>query len=383
MLHLDLILQEVLRMPVTISRVIILPEQKLSPTARQERTELYNHLDSSCNEPGLRAEVIGDIAITPEPVFVGDTPPVVLNRFQLDSNLNVLPVVERGRVVGVINRSTFIEEHVIGRHGFGFHLNHSKKIRDLMSTVDLSLESTTTIEDAARLIQASRQNLTRMDNIFIISKGEYAGIVNVNKLFNAITEINLALAKGANPLTGLPGNESIQREINQRLQTGEGFDIAYIDVDNFKPFNDYYGFQRGDLVIKAIGEIISSVLRMSGKESSFFCGHIGGDDFIVIGGPYQLEHISTQVITSLEEHLPVFHGEEDYAAGCYSAMNRKGELETFGLLSVSIGIVNTRLTTVSSYAQLASISTDIKKAAKKTPGSSVVINRRVDGAVLG
>jgi diguanylate cyclase (GGDEF)-like protein len=323
------------------------------------------------------AEFIGDIAINPEPVLPGDKLPTVLNRFQSDSHLLVLPVVEHGRVVGIINRSTFIEEHVIGRNGFGFQINHSKKIRDLMAPVDLTLESSVTIEEAARLIQESSQILTRMDNICISTGGEYSGIVNMNKLFNAITEVNLTLAKGANPLTGLPGNERIQHEINERLLTKEDFDIAYIDIDNFKPFNDYYGFQRGDVVIKTVGEVISGVIRESPAGCSCFCGHIGGDDFIVISGPHQAEHVAAQVIKALEEHLPVLHGEKDFSAGCYSALNRKGEQEIFGLLSISIGIVNTILTPVNSYAQLASISTDVKKAAKKLPGSSVVLNRRI------
>ena len=216
----------------------------------------------------------------------------------------------------------------------------------------------------------------RVDNICVSSNGVYQGVVDVNRFISAITDINLTLAKGANPLTGLPGNESIQREINKRLQTGEGFDIAYVDIDNFKPYNDYYGFQRGDVVIKAIGEIISGVTRSSDAGFSCFCGHIGGDDFIIITGAHHAEYISAQVITALEQHLPEFHGEEDFSAGGYSAVNRKGEQETFGLLSISIGIVNTRLTPVTSYAQLASISTEVKKGAKKLPGSSVVINRR-------
>jgi GGDEF domain-containing protein len=119
------------------------------------------------------------------------------------------------------------------------------------------------------------------------------------------------------------------------------------------------------------------VARSSGAEFSCFCGHIGGDDFIIISGAHHAEFISALVIKALEEHLPVFHGAKDFSAGCYSAVNRKGEEETFGLLSISIGIVNTRLTPVSSYAQLASISTEVKRSAKKLPGSSVVINRRV------
>jgi diguanylate cyclase (GGDEF)-like protein len=339
--------------------------------------ELANHSAAMHATSEISAEFIGDIAVKPDPVLPGDTIPTALNRFQSDSNLLVLPVVENGRVVGVINRSTFLEEHVIGRKGFGFHINYSKKIHDLMLPVELAIEGSTPIEEGARLIQASRRNLRRLDNIFVLADGEYSGIVNVNKLFSVITEINLTLAKGANPLTGMPGNESIQREINERLKNAKGFDIAYIDIDNFKPFNDNYGFQRGDVVIKTIGELISNVACPSAEVSCCFCGHIGGDDFIIITEPNRLEAVSVQIIKALKGHLPLFHGEKDYSAGCYSAVNRKGEKETFGLLSLSIGIVNTQLTPVESYVQLASISTEVKKQAKKQAGSSVVINRRI------
>jgi diguanylate cyclase (GGDEF)-like protein len=321
-------------------------------------------------------ESIGDISVPISPANPGDNLAAVLKRFQSDPVLLVLPVVDEGRVVGIINRSTFLEEHVIGMNGFGFHINHSRKMRDLMVPVKLALETNVSIRDAAQAIQLQEMDV-RVDNICVTCCGVYHGVVDVNQFISAITDINLTLAKGANPLTGLPGNESIQREINERLLTGEGFDIAYVDIDNFKPYNDYYGFQRGDVVIKSIGEIISGVAQSSDAEFSCFCGHIGGDDFIVITRAHHAEYISSRVIKALEEHLPLFHGTDDFSAGCYSAINRKGEQETFGLLSLSIGIVNTRLTPVTSYAQLASISTEVKKAAKRLPGSSVVINRRI------
>jgi diguanylate cyclase (GGDEF)-like protein len=341
------------------------------------RVEEPPHSDfggTSLSEAGS-TEFIGDICIPVSPANPGDNLAAVLKRFQTDSTLLVLPVVDDGSAVGIINRSTFLEEHVIGMNGFGFHINHSRKMRDLMAPVKLALETKVSIRDAAQAIQAQEMDI-RVDNICVSRNGVYQGVVDVNRFISAITDINLTLAKGANPLTGLPGNESIQREINRRLLTGEGFDIAYVDIDNFKPYNDYYGFQRGDVVIKAIGEIISGVTRSSDARFSCFCGHIGGDDFIIITGAHHAEYISAQVITALEQHLPEFHGEEDFSAGGYSAVNRKGEQETFGLLSISIGIVNTRLTPVTSYAQLASISTEVKKGAKKLPGSSVVINRR-------
>jgi diguanylate cyclase (GGDEF)-like protein len=322
------------------------------------------------------AEYIGDISIPTVPVHPGDNLTTVLKRFQSNPGLLVLPVVDDGLAVGIINRSIFLEEHVIGINGFAFHINHSKKMRDLMAPVKTVFESNVCIKDAAQAIQSQKLDIM-VDSICITRKGIYYGVVDVNRFISAITDINLTLAKGANPLTGLPGNESIQREINERLLKGDGFDIAYIDIDNFKPFNDYYGFQRGDVVIKTIGDIISGVIDSSGIGFSCFCGHIGGDDFILITGAHHAEYISSLVIKALEEHLPVFHGEQDYAAGCYSSLNRKGELETFGLISISIGIVNTKLTPVTSYAELASISTEVKKTAKRLPGSSVVINRRM------
>jgi diguanylate cyclase (GGDEF)-like protein len=340
------------------------------------RKETYQE-DSGSNQVAAvaSAECIGDISNPVVPAHPGDNLATVLKRFQSDPDLQVLPVVDDGRAVGISNRSTFLEEHIIGINGFAFHINHSKKMRDLMAPIKLGFEADVSIREAAQVIQSQEMDV-RVDNICVTQSGIYYGVVDVNRFISAITDINLTLAKGANPLTGLPGNESIQREINDRLLTESDFDIAYIDIDNFKPFNDYYGFQRGDVVIKGIGEIIAGVIQASGAGDSCFCGHIGGDDFIIITGAHHAEYISAQAIKMLEEYLPEFHGEQDFSAGCYNAINRKGELETFGLLSLSIGIVNTRLTPVSSYAQLASISTEVKKAAKKLPGSSVVINRR-------
>ncbi|MDD2850890.1 MAG: EAL domain-containing protein [Desulfuromonadaceae bacterium] len=332
---------------------------------------------SGCHDAStIPSECIGDISTQVLPVHPGDNLAAVLKRFQSDAALLVLPVVDNGQVAGIINRSTFLEEHVIGSNGYAYHINHSRKMRDLMEPVKLTLEADINIRDAIQAIQLQIHD-GRVDNICVTRNALYHGVVDVNRFISAMTDINLTLAKGANPLTGLPGNESIQREISKRLQTEEGFDIAYIDIDNFKPFNDYYGFQKGDVVLKTIGEIISSVARLIGKEYSCFCGHIGGDDFIIITGPFQAEYLISKIVTSLEEHLPVFHGEKDFTAGCYCAINRKGEQETFGLLSISTGIVNTLLTPVTSYAQLASISSEVKKAAKKLPGSSVVVDRRI------
>ncbi len=314
---------------------------------------------------------IGDISLPIPPAHPSDNLAIVLKRFQTEKGLLVLPVVDAGNIIGILNRSIFLEEHVIGMHGFAFQINHSRKMRDLMAPVPLILEASTPIEEAAQTIQGLGEGV-RIDNVCVARDASYQGIIDVNRFISAITEINLSLAKGANPLTGMPGNESIQREINNRLSSGHPFDIAYIDVDNFKPYNDYYGFQKGDTVIKVLGEIITAATDTPG-----FCGHIGGDDFIVISEPHQSPGVASRIIRSFEGYHPLLHGSDDCSTGHYVSTNRKGERETFPLLSLSIGIVNTQQTPVKSYGQLASLSTEVKRLAKRQPGSSVVVNRRL------
>jgi GGDEF domain-containing protein len=118
------------------------------------------------------------------------------------------------------------------------------------------------------------------------------------------------------------------------------------------------------------------VIVATRKKPGSFCGHIGGDDFIVIAEPYDGRDIATAVIDSFKVHLPAFHGDQDCERKYYYSRNRKGEEELFALLSLSIAIVNTLVTPVESYAQLASLATEVKKAAKAQQGMSIVENRR-------
>jgi diguanylate cyclase (GGDEF)-like protein/PAS domain S-box-containing protein len=322
-------------------------------------------------------EFVSDVTVVIPPVAPGEPVIEVLKRFQAEKELFVLPVVHNGKVAGVVNRSTFLEEHIIGKYGFGMHINRSKNIRDLMNTAVFTIEANTLISDFAEAVKVMEDGF-RFDNMCVTSDGAYMGIVEVNQLVNAIAEMNLLLARNANPLTGLPGNENIQREINQRLSSGKYCDISYIDIDNFKPYNDHYGFQKGDTVIKSLAEVIASLAHGPAGHSGNFCGHIGGDDFIVISEPFLGHDIAAAIIAGFETNLPLFHGELDYARKSYSSTNRKGEEETFALLSLSIGIVNTLSKPVASYAELASLATEVKKTAKIQNGSSIVVNRRVN-----
>ena len=319
-------------------------------------------------------QTVADLTIPIQPLQPGDRLNTVLDRFQTEKSLQALPVVDRQRVVGILNRSEFIEEQIVGRIGYAFHINHSKKVRDLMLPVPLVIDYEATIEEAALALRGNFGPM-RLENICVARRGIYRGILDVRTLVEAITALNLKLAKGANPLTGLPGNESIQRETTRRLESGTPFDIAYIDIDHFKPYNDFYGFERGDMVIQVVGEMLrlQTEKLLQSRQDSIFCGHIGGDDFIIITGPGQAVALSHQLIAEFDARLPQLHGPGDYAKGCYTSFNRKGELETFSLLSLSVAVISTVHLQIGSYAQLASMASEVKKTAKKVKGSSVVL----------
>ena len=207
--------------------------------------------------------------------------------------------------------------------------------------------------------------------------GKYQGSVAIHNLLDAITQKSIQLAKGASPLTGLPGNEFIQRTVVSLIEQRVTFDVCYVDIDDFKPYNDYYGFEKGDMVIKGIANLIVDVVKPGGNNDQFrFVGHIGGDDFIVITRPHASLSLCQQIIDGLKLLLPEFHGEQEFANGYYHATDRQGQLRCISLLSLSIGIVSTEDCAVSSYGELAFLASGVKRAAKKQTGSAIVSNRR-------
>ncbi len=328
--------------------------------------------------------LVGDIAERIDPIQPLSNIMLAFNRFTQSDKLRSLPVVdENDRVCGILHRNRFLEKIILGKFGYGMHLNASKKVSEVMEKPSLIAEAYTTLETVAQKIK-SREFQFIYDDICITQNGKYYGIVAVNILLEAITERNLILARNANPLTGLPGNESIQREINKRLLQNMHFDVCYIDINNFKPYNDHYGFEKGDMVIKELARIIKESVGQDIVDLSFiFAGHIGGDDFILITPPQTSISTCEKIISSFEQMHTIFHGSEDYNRGYYISKNRNNQEEKFRLLSLSIGIASTEVCRIDSFAQLSSIATEIKRAAKmqsvSSGSSSIVRDRRLMG----
>ena len=177
-----------------------------------------------------------------------------------------------------------------------------------------------------------------------------------------------------NPLTRLPGNPSIQARVEAEIASNHPFAVLYCDLNNFKSFNDKYGFEAGDRVLKQTAEIL---VRAAQQDPNAFVGHIGGDDFIIVCAFDKAEGIAKEITTRIDEVAPSFYNEEDRTQGFMQARNRKGELEKFNFLAMGIGIVHNTKRTLESFAMVSHIGAELKCLAKQHPqGSYYVMDRR-------
>lgn len=183
---------------------------------------------------------------------------------------------------------------------------------------------------------------------------------------------------GLNPISGLPGNSAIHEEMSDRLRDGKTFACVYLDIDNFKPFNDHYGFTRGDTLILALAEAIFAAVE--GTASDAFLGHIGGDDFVMLCVPDEAEALAADVIKRFGSAARTLHDETDTLANGYEAEDRRGIRMRWPLASVSAGIAvgGERYLSAAAVAQAAA---EMKTQAKSGTGGRVAFDRRHAPAV--
>ncbi|MGE3166196.1 MAG: response regulator [Planctomycetota bacterium] len=182
-------------------------------------------------------------------------------------------------------------------------------------------------------------------------------------------------ARDVNPLTQLPGNTAIKREIELRLRSVDDFAVAYFDLDHFKEFNDTQGFDRGDEAIFVIGELLSRYSRSLPPGESFV-GHVGGDDFVMILPDAHIQDMADFVHKGFETAVAGMYTAEELARGAIRTVNRKGEDEDVPLLSVSIGVVVTSRQGMRDLRKIAHVAAEVKKVAKGIPGNSLFVDRR-------
>lgn len=195
-----------------------------------------------------------------------------------------------------------------------------------------------------------------------------------------LSRVSLSLARaqrdlGANPLTGLPGNLAIMRDAERRLVKGQPFALGYLDLDNFKAFNDCYGFTRGDEILRMTARVIvNNILATDEKECAV--GHIGGDDFVFVTPSASATAVCERIIEDFDRIVPAFYDEKDRARGCIESADRKGATQQFPFMSVSIAVVDTGVVDVAHVGDLSARVAQVKKFVKQKPGSAYMIDRR-------
>ena len=177
------------------------------------------------------------------------------------------------------------------------------------------------------------------------------------------------------PLTGLPGNVQIQAEMKKRFSNKETFAMMYLDLDNFKAYNDLYGFLKGDEIIKFTARTILKNVHTDEYEDSFV-GHIGGDDFVAIISETNYDKICQNIIADFDSNVLKYFTEDDAKKGYMEVENRKGVMEQFPLTSISIGVVEIEKGRFANVLEIGEAGASVKHLAKTIQGSTYVIDRR-------
>lgn len=177
-----------------------------------------------------------------------------------------------------------------------------------------------------------------------------------------------------NPSSRLPGPNAIEFEIDRRMKVGEQFAVCYADIDNFKSFNDYYGYVFGDKMIKITSHIMRNIVH--DLTPNGFVGHIGGDDFIFIIPSEMVHQICKNVIATFDRMAPYRYAEADRERGWIEVSNRKGEMERFEIVTISIAVLNNQKRMFQHPGEMSHMMADLKKYTKTLPGSNYMIERR-------
>ncbi len=197
------------------------------------------------------------------------------------------------------------------------------------------------------------------------------------KLFSS--KLNMIITRsqrdlGVNPTTRLPGTNIIQKDMNRRIKRKQRFAACYADLDNFKAYNDYYGYQYGDGLIKMTSEIIRDVVYSSTKGG--FVGHIGGDDFIFIIPPEKVPFVCDKIIKAFDRMIIPRYKKKDIMRGYIVTTNRRGRKEKFPIMTLSIAVIINENNMFKHLGEISHMITDLKCYTKTLPGSNYFIERR-------
>lgn len=315
----------------------------------------------AASEDGSEA-VIGSLA-APLPVF-GPAEPVSTAALLFERNPAVQAVVicDHGRQIGLIGKESL---HRLLSGQFGLSLYWNRPVAKIMDADPLIVEANTAVETVSRMAMA-REIDKLYDMVIVTRDGRLAGAASIRSILECVTKLRMEAARSANPLTGLPGNVGIRRELARRIEAGRPFAVLYADLDYFKWFNDCFGFRKGDDMIRYTAEVLQHVVQHAGKPGDFV-GHIGGDDFIVMTEADDPEAVCRQIIRRFDDGASAFHD-----TGIMPVTDREGQAVDAKGVSISLAIASWNGAVPAHPDMFAELAAKLKKQVKNMRGSAYI-----------
>ncbi|TLS48427.1 GGDEF domain-containing protein [Paenibacillus antri] len=336
------------------------PDATLKPVTPEAKATIYA-ATRLAGTAGLRT--VGDVAATAKTFQADDPVSFAATYFRDHPDQFGAVVVEGSRPVGLLMRDELFRKLSVQ---YGISLFWSKPVKVVADLSPLTVDADTPLETVSSLA-TMRESGKLYDLVVVTERGELAGVVTVRDILEHMTSIRMEHARVANPLTGLPGNVQIQRELQRRVLDGEPFSVLYVDIDFFKWFNDLYGFQRGDEAIQLTADVIRRSVAVCGRPRDFV-GHIGGDDFIVITGADAPETVAEEIIRRFRLGIDAFYDGQPQGT---TVQDRYGRTRDVEALSVSIALVRVEDPSRASADAISRTAADCKRQAKAKDGSAV------------
>lgn len=276
--------------------------------------------------------------------------------------------------VGIIMRDKLL---TILSNTYGLSLYAKKKVSHLMDETILMVDYHSSLTEVSkRALAREKENL--YDIAVVTQNGKYYGSVTITSLLKSLLVEETQIAKELNPLTKLPGNSTIRRVLNDLVHFSKAYCIVYLDLDDFKPYNDCYGFESGDRMLQSFGEIIRDCVKKVVPLTGFV-GHIGGDDFLFVvdAARSTVETICTLIGEAFEKKSAEFYSEEDVKSRKYQSVDRQGIQKEFDLVTISMAGFVGDMTAFNTIQELSKFMSGLKSEAKKIKGNSVLIHDKL------
>jgi diguanylate cyclase (GGDEF)-like protein len=344
--------------------LIARPQKKPIRHVSTRLKQFHQQTPPSINEQQVRS-LLKQTKTVPPSLTVSNLAAV----FYRDQSLRIVVVIQEDKPLGVVTRNSLQQ---LFASQYGRDLYGRKPVTLIMNEQVITVSENTRIDRLSNQITAEHETLPDEYFVIVDQQERYSGVGSLIDLLRAVTEFRITAARHANPLTQLPGNLRINQQVDNLLNAREAFVLAYCDVDNFKPFSDTYGYARGDDVIREIGQLLLN----SAHPDLDFVGHIGGDDFILVFRSLDWEARCRRMLEAFEQEAPRYYNNEHRNNGGISAVDRRGQEQFYPIISISVGAIQVSSDVFTSHKEIASISSEVKKQAKKTVGNFLFVDRR-------